>query len=112
MCTFIGGFSGVLGLLAGGLMIASVFGGPLRALWSGMRAGLAGEHGGARAAWRAGLLLALVVVLTAVVPMPFSTLAEGVVWLPEQAQIRAGTDGFVSAFAASSDWASMPLSRP
>jgi putative peptide zinc metalloprotease protein len=29
------------------------------------------------------------------VPVPLRTSAEGVVWLPEDAQVRAGTDGFV-----------------
>jgi putative peptide zinc metalloprotease protein len=41
-----------------------------------------------------GTLLALVVLLT-VVPMPFLTQAEGVVWLPEQQIVRARAAGFV-----------------
>ncbi|MBI3898165.1 MAG: hypothetical protein HY308_07695 [Gammaproteobacteria bacterium] len=36
------------------------------------------------------LLLALIAL-----PLPLSTHAVGVVWLPEQAQVRAGADGFV-----------------
>lgn len=35
-----------------------------------------------------------------VIPMPSKTVAEGVVWLPEQAQLRAGTDGFVVSLVA------------
>ena len=31
-----------------------------------------------------------------VVPLPYHTHAEGIVWLPEQALLRAGADGFVS----------------
>ena len=34
------------------------------------------------------------------VPLPSSTVAQGVVWPPEQAQVRAGTAGFVDALAA------------
>jgi putative peptide zinc metalloprotease protein len=34
-------------------------------------------------------------------PMPLSTYAEGVVWLPEQAIVRAKTDGFVNKILAS-----------
>ena len=39
------------------------------------------------------LVLAFFVLL---VPLPLRTVAEGVVWLPEDAQVRAGTEGFVS----------------
>jgi putative peptide zinc metalloprotease protein len=37
----------------------------------------------------------VVIVLLFYVPLPFSTRAQGVVWLPEQARVRAETDGFV-----------------
>jgi putative peptide zinc metalloprotease protein len=33
-------------------------------------------------------------------PAPHNTLAEGVIWLPEQAQVRAGHDGFIDALVA------------
>ncbi|HEX7970730.1 MAG TPA: PqqD family peptide modification chaperone [Thiobacillus sp.] len=46
----------------------------------------------------AGLVVAVVGV--AVIPMPSKTVAEGVVWLPEKAQLRAGTDGFVVSLIA------------
>lgn len=45
----------------------------------------------------AGLTAALVVVVF-VIPMPFRTQAEGVIWLPERAMVRAGADGFVGKF--------------
>ena len=45
----------------------------------------------------AALLLVLVVVL---LPVRFRTQAEGVVWLPEQATLRAGANGFFSHFDA------------
>ena len=35
-----------------------------------------------------------------VLPMPYHTRAEGVVWLPEKALLRAGADGFISRVAA------------
>jgi putative peptide zinc metalloprotease protein len=44
---------------------------------------------------------ALVVAVTAfifLVPMPYYSHAEGVVWLPEQAMVRAGTNGFFQEF--------------
>lgn len=43
----------------------------------------------------AGLLLVLFTV-----PAPLRTVGEGVVWLPEDSIVRAGTDGFVRRFAA------------
>ena len=42
------------------------------------------------------LVLAVVVGLVLfVLPAPHWTRAEGVIWVPEEAQVRAGTDGFV-----------------
>ncbi len=43
---------------------------------------------------------ALVVALVALVPIPLSTLAEGVVWIPDNSYVRAGTDGFVERIVA------------
>ncbi len=45
-----------------------------------------------------GVLFACVVV--GVMPMPSTTVAEGVVWLPERAQLRAETGGFIVSLAA------------
>lgn len=36
-----------------------------------------------------------------VMPMPFATVAPGVVWVPEQAKVRAQVDGFVEKVLAS-----------
>jgi putative peptide zinc metalloprotease protein len=43
-----------------------------------------------------GTILAVVIVLFWI-PLPSHTTTEGVVWLPENAIVRAGTDGFVRA---------------
>lgn len=40
-----------------------------------------------------GLIVGLVIFLT-LIPLPLRTQAEGVVWLPDQALVRAGTNGF------------------
>ncbi len=64
---------------------------------------------GTLAATLAGLLL-----LLAALPVPFRTQAEGVVWLPEQAIVRAGAPGFFRAFEAAPDsWVETgtPLTR-
>ncbi len=41
------------------------------------------------------LVLAVVSALVALVPVPLGTRAEGVIWIPKHAFVRAGTDGFV-----------------
>jgi putative peptide zinc metalloprotease protein len=40
---------------------------------------------------------ALALVLLLAVPLPFSTIAQGVVWVGDQAAVRALTDGFIAA---------------
>jgi putative peptide zinc metalloprotease protein len=46
------------------------------------------------------LLLAAVVVLVTLVPVPLGTRAEGVIWIPDRAFVRAATDGFVQRVVA------------
>jgi putative peptide zinc metalloprotease protein len=48
-----------------------------------------------RAVLVTGILLALVVGLVGFVPVPYRTRTEGVVWIPEEAFVRAGSEGFV-----------------
>ena len=48
-----------------------------------------------RAIATVAVLLIVVVGLVGFVPLPFHTMAEGVVWLPENAFVRAGVDGFI-----------------
>jgi putative peptide zinc metalloprotease protein len=49
----------------------------------------------------AGAVCGVVAVVVLVVPAPSRIVAEGVVWLPEEANVRAGADGFVRAVLAS-----------
>ena len=51
------------------------------------------------AATTAALLLALALLF---VPMPFRTMTEGVVWLPEESYVRPETEGFVERVVAAS----------
>lgn len=46
-------------------------------------------------------LVATAAVLVGVVPAPFRSRAEGVVWIPDEAIVRAGTEGFVDRVVAS-----------
>ena len=47
-----------------------------------------------------GFALAAVAVVIALAPFPLSTMAEGVIWIPEESFVRAGTDGFVDRIIA------------
>lgn len=40
--------------------------------------------------------LAVIVVALCLTPVPFRTRAEGVVWIPDEAIVRAGADGFIA----------------
>lgn len=53
-----------------------------------------------RAIVASGAVLAVFVVLVTLVPAPARVLTEGVVWLPDEANVRAGSDGFVHAVHA------------
>ncbi|OYY94832.1 MAG: hypothetical protein B7Y41_04490 [Hydrogenophilales bacterium 28-61-23] len=90
-------FLGVLLALWG--MIASL-GVPI---YKGLAAVMTGPQYAARAARvravLAGAALALLVLLF-VLPLPRHTEAEGVIWLPEQAILRAGGNGFISRVTA------------
>ncbi len=46
------------------------------------------------------VLLLAVVLITFFVPVPSWTRTEGVIWVPEEAQVRSGTEGFVSKLLA------------
>jgi putative peptide zinc metalloprotease protein len=58
-----------------------------------------GEKRG-RAIAIAGGLGASFVAVVALLPLPHHAMAEGVMWLPEDAQLRAGIDGFIADIAA------------
>jgi putative peptide zinc metalloprotease protein len=49
----------------------------------------------ARAVGLTAGLAAAAVIMLAIFPFPLHTVSEGVVWLPDDAILRAGTDGFV-----------------
>jgi putative peptide zinc metalloprotease protein len=44
--------------------------------------------------------IAIMLVALCVIPVPFRTRAEGVVWIPEEALVRAGAEGFVAQVVA------------
>ena len=46
------------------------------------------------------LIVAGLAVLLWVIPVPFRTVAEGVVWVPEEGVVRGGADGFIDTVVA------------
>ena len=93
---WIGSQSVVLGVLAATYMLFALC---VKPLWKAISwVAVAAPAGVARVRARtmAGAGAAGFLLLLFAVPFPSHTLARGVVWLPEQAQIRAQTDGFVA----------------
>jgi putative peptide zinc metalloprotease protein len=94
---WVGAKSLILGVLAG-IFVLSTF--VVLPLWRtfGEILASASSFGRKRRSWLAvGGILAGVFLLVGVFPMPHNTLVHGVVWLPDQARVRAKTGGFVSS---------------
>ena len=93
---WLGGQWLVLALLAALYVTVTMLAMPLHR-WS-RQAMQAATPGGdqARVRLRLGLLAMGAAALLLLAPMPHSTVAPGVVWLPEQAQVRPAVDGFVA----------------
>jgi putative peptide zinc metalloprotease protein len=91
--------SALLALLLAVALAAAMLAGPLRAA-GGIALQVLRDGGRPRA--RIAMLLAgagLALALAAL-PLPFGTSVSAVVWLPEQAQVRAGTAGVIRELAA------------
>jgi len=95
-----GHFSLWAGMLAGAMVAATMVFSPLTGLWRFLTSAPQIARTRTRSMTVAGGVAAVLFVLLCVVPFPFATSAQGVVWLPEQARIRAGTDGFVTEVLA------------
>jgi len=54
----------------------------------------------ARAIMATAFILIVVGAVVSYVPIPLSTRAEGVIWIPEQSYVRAGTEGFIVGLKA------------
>ena len=95
-----GQYSFWLGMLAGALVLVSMVVKPLppRANSCAQAPQLARNR--TRSLCGRRQRAAAVLVTLFVVPVPFSTVAQGVVWLPEKARVRAETGGFVSEVLA------------
>ncbi len=96
-------FSIVLGTLLLGVSAVSWVGMPL---WRGVRflgSSPRLERVRGRALWAAAAGAALIFLAVAVVPLPLRTQAEGVIWLPDEAVVRATASGFIERVVAEPD---------
>jgi putative peptide zinc metalloprotease protein len=90
-----GAYSFWLGLAAGLFIAAGMVIKPMHNIVQFLRTAPQLARSRSRAyAITGGVTVATVVALY-VLPVPFSTMAQGVVWLPEKARVRAETGGFV-----------------
>jgi putative peptide zinc metalloprotease protein len=75
-------------------------------LYKALRFVLTGKNFGRkknRAVTSALVLLVLILGILGFLPIPSYSLAEGVIWLPEKAQVKAERDGFVDSLQVQSD---------
>jgi putative peptide zinc metalloprotease protein len=102
---WLGGSSTVLAVLAalvlGFLLVIKPGASTAAAVWKSA----VPDAGRTRAAAAAAIAGVTVILALCAVPLPFHTVATGVVWPPEQARVRPGTDGFIAEFQArDGDW--------
>lgn len=95
MIFWIGGHSLVLGSLAASVVAFTLI---VKPGWSAVArlAGLPAGQVRRRAVGIAAAVIAVVLLALCALPLPYQTVASAVVWPPEQARVRPGTDGFVA----------------
>jgi putative peptide zinc metalloprotease protein len=94
MILWVGAHSFVLGTLAALIMLFMLVARPVWSATGRLFDMPAGRERRRAFALAASLICTLLLILCAV-PLPYHTLAAAVVWPPEQAQLRPGTDGIV-----------------
>jgi putative peptide zinc metalloprotease protein len=75
----------------------------LKPIWAGTRAVLAPIHPGTQRwspMFRAGSTVLVLLTVVLGVPVPASTVAPGIVWLPEHSQVRTESDGRIVSLLA------------
>jgi putative peptide zinc metalloprotease protein len=90
-----GSYSFWLGMLAGALVLFTMVVKPVGRAVEFLRKAPQLARTRSRSYAVGSAAAAAVLALLFVVPVPFATVAQGVVWLPEQARVRAETGGFV-----------------
>jgi putative peptide zinc metalloprotease protein len=91
------------GALLGGFAAVGWFGIPMTRIASHLLASPQLRRVRGRALGVVGGAALAAALLLALAPVPLRTRAEGVVWLPDEAHVRAGTEGFVGRLVAAPD---------
>ena len=94
---WLGGKAWLLGAAAALYLVASMVLWPLVRFARQLLATASGDGQTALAAFGLALFAIVPGLLLFVVPMPLATVAPAVVWLPDKAQLRTQTEGFVAA---------------
>lgn len=97
---WIGSFSALLGLFIGAMMLVANILLPAYRMLQTVRGSMDEASNRGQIRVRMALVALVLIGLLGWLPVPFTSVAQGVVWLPEQAQIRAETEGFVQHLAA------------
>lgn len=92
--------SASLAVVAGAILIWTLFFKPGIAMYRGLWQHADSPANTRRAKRIASLVLAGMAALLLFLPLPLRIVADGVVWLPEQARVRPETDGFVTRILA------------
>jgi putative peptide zinc metalloprotease protein len=100
LVVWLGSYSTVLAACGGLFLAFGLVLKPIVSTVSRTRAALPPGKARRRAGAVAAGAVAALLVLVCAVPLPFHTIAAGVVWLPEQARVRPGTDGFIAELIA------------
>ena len=99
---WVGSQSLVLGVLAGLFVLSTFIVLPLWRTFGEILASASSQRSQRRSWMALSGMLGAIVLLVGVFPVPHNTLAQGVVWLPDQARVRAKTGGFVTSVLVSS----------
>jgi putative peptide zinc metalloprotease protein len=95
---WLGSISTPIGLAAGSLFAFMLIGRPLLGVLRKLRYELLADRLRKPVQRRAAVAAGVAILALGLVPVPDSTIAPGLLWLPDHALIRAETDGFVERF--------------
>jgi putative peptide zinc metalloprotease protein len=95
LVAWLGHLSLVFGMAIAAYLLWGFAGKPLWTLVAWLRGSALDDASRSRAIRRAAVIGAAVLFAVGLLPLPYSSVVQGVVWLPDAALVRAQTDGFI-----------------